>query len=48
VFGLYLGGCSIMVALSPKDDKGHRIGAIIGMAVAAIFLINLGIQGITA
>ncbi|MEX1220227.1 MAG: DUF6790 family protein [Solirubrobacterales bacterium] len=48
VFGLYLGGCSIMVTLSPKDDNGHRYEAILGMTVAAIFLIILGIQGITA
>jgi hypothetical protein len=48
VFGLYLASCSVMVALSPKDDKGHRAGAIIGMAAAAVFLVNLGIQGIVA
>ncbi len=48
VFGLYLIGCSMMVALSPRDDRGHRTGAIVGMAVGGIFLATLGIQGITA
>lgn len=48
VFGLYLIGCSVMVALSPKDESGHRIGAIIGMVLGGIFLTILGIQGITA
>ena len=48
VFGLYLAGCSVMVAFSPKGERGHRTGAIIGMAAAGIFLANLGIQGITA
>jgi hypothetical protein len=38
----------MMVALSPRDDRGHRTGAIVGMAVGGIFLATLGIQGITA
>ena len=48
VFGIYLGGCAIMVTLGPKEERGHGVGPIIGMAAAAIFLINLGIQGIVA
>ena len=48
IFGIYLGGCAIMVTLGPKGERGHGVGPIIGMAAAAIFLINLGIQGIVA
>lgn len=48
VFGLYLIGCSAMVALSPGEERGHKLPAIIGMALGGIFLTVLGIQGITA
>lgn len=47
-FGAYLAGCSVMVLLSPPDDRGHRWGAILGMVSAGVVLIVLGIQGMTA
>ena len=48
IFGAYLAGCSVMVLLSPPDDRGHRWGAIAGMVSAGVVLIILGVQGMNA
>ena len=48
VFGLYLALSSVMVAFSPPGDRGHRLGPTTAMALAGVFLVILGVQGITA
>ena len=48
VFGLYLALSSVMVAFSPPGDRGHRLGPTTAMELAGVFLVILGVQGITA